>query len=413
MKIYLFTNQFPFGKGEIFIKDELETSTSSQEEINICPLEYKKNETDNEYKNLILSPRFKPYDWAIVLCNCVLCLPLLREIKFLVCSKKIHLNTLKRALVFWILANVKRRKIELIIKQDNNKDDQIVCYSYWATTTALAITLIKRNRKILGISRAHGIDLYETRHRYEYLPFRYEIYTKLDKLFLISKSGEKYIKTHYFFSSKIKSEVSKLGTQDYGINKENEYSKLVLVSCSSVIEIKRVHLILDCLSTINNIKIEWHHFGTGELFRDLENRVKKSKNRNLTCNLWGFQKKDTIMNFYRHNKIDLFINVSTTEGLPVSMMEAISFGIPIIATDVGGTNEIVINNITGWLIDKDKVESELKDALVTYYWLSKSEKTKIRNSTRKFWEENFNSKCNYYNFYEDIKELVHEKIEDI
>lgn len=42
MKIYLFTNQFPFGKGEIFIKDELETSTSSQEEINICPLEYKK-----------------------------------------------------------------------------------------------------------------------------------------------------------------------------------------------------------------------------------------------------------------------------------------------------------------------------------------------------------------------------------
>ena len=50
------------------------------------------------------------------------------------------------------------------------------------------------------------------------------------------------------------------------------------------------------------------------------------------------QIKSTLGN-YLH--IDLFINTSSSEGVPVSIMEALSVGIPIIATDVGGTKEIV------------------------------------------------------------------------
>lgn len=41
--------------------------------------------------------------------------------------------------------------------------------------------------------------------------------------------------------------------------------------------------------------------------------------------------------------------MSLSEGIPVSIMEAISFGIPIIATNVGGNAEIV-NDETGVLI---------------------------------------------------------------
>ena len=413
MKIYLLANNFPFGRGETFIKDELESIVFSQKEISICPLEYKGKKKETEYKNVVLTPSLKQKDWLAILFNCIHCRPLLKEIRSLVDSKNIHLNTIKRAIVFWVFANIKKRQIELIIEQENCTESQIVCYSYWASTTALAIVLLKKDKKVLGISRAHGIDLYEERHRYEYLPFRYEIYTKLDKIYLISNSGDNYIKNTYNFSKKIISGVSRLGTQDYGINLENRASKLILVSCSNVIEVKRVSLILECLSRIENIEIEWNHFGAGDLYNELEDKVKKCKNSNLKCNLWGFQDNEKIMDFYRNNPIDIFINVSTNEGVPVSIMEAISFGIPIIATNVGGTNEIVINNITGWLVDKDKVEKELPDALKAYYQLNKNEKNKIRHSTRKFWEENFNSKCNYYNFYKDIKELVHEKIEDI
>ena len=52
------------------------------------------------------------------------------------------------------------------------------------------------------------------------------------------------------------------------------------------------------------------------------------------------------------NYIDALINVSESEGLPFSMMEAISFGIPVIGTNVGGVKEI-INNDTGILLEKD------------------------------------------------------------
>jgi glycosyltransferase involved in cell wall biosynthesis len=44
---------------------------------------------------------------------------------------------------------------------------------------------------------------------------------------------------------------------------------------------------------------------------------------------------------YRSQKVDGFILLSDSEGIPVSIMEALSYGIPVIATDTGGVSEIV------------------------------------------------------------------------
>jgi len=46
------------------------------------------------------------------------------------------------------------------------------------------------------------------------------------------------------------------------------------------------------------------------------------------------------------------MNLSETEGIPVSIMEAQSAGVPILATNLGGTSEIV-NNENGFLVEKD------------------------------------------------------------
>ena len=48
---------------------------------------------------------------------------------------------------------------------------------------------------------------------------------------------------------------------------------------------------------------------------------------------------------------DIFILPSYVEGLPVSILEAMAGGKPIIATNVGGIPSIVINDYNGWLID--------------------------------------------------------------
>jgi len=79
---------------------------------------------------------------------------------------------------------------------------------------------------------------------------------------------------------------------------------------------------------------------------------------------------------------NLFLLPSYREGLPNSLIEAGSYGIPLIATDINGCNEIIIDKETGILVEKKSMKS-LKDAielLLTDEELYKSIKSKVRES---------------------------------
>ena len=58
------------------------------------------------------------------------------------------------------------------------------------------------------------------------------------------------------------------------------------------------------------------------------------------------------MGWIGKQEFDLFMNVSSSEGLPVSIMEAFSFGIPALVTAVGGNPEIVQEG-AGILLDEN------------------------------------------------------------
>jgi glycosyltransferase involved in cell wall biosynthesis len=73
----------------------------------------------------------------------------------------------------------------------------------------------------------------------------------------------------------------------------------------------------------------------------------------------GQKEKDELINIL--SATDIFVNPSYSEGLPTSVMEAASVGLPIIATDVGGTREIITDRESGILIKiKDVEELERK-----------------------------------------------------
>ena len=63
---------------------------------------------------------------------------------------------------------------------------------------------------------------------------------------------------------------------------------------------------------------------------------------------------------------DLFLLPSATEGLSNSMLEALSCGLPVIATTVGGAEDVLTHNENGWLIPPDMPES-LLEALLTVF----------------------------------------------
>ena len=156
-----------------------------------------------------------------------------------------------------------------------------------------------------------------------------------------------------------------------------------MVSCSGVIKLKRIHLIAKILMCSEN-QIKWVHFGDGPLLREVK-EICKNLPDNVTVELSGNVTNSEIKKYYATNFVDWFINVSQFEGIPVSMMEAISYGIPIIATDVGGVNEIV-NEATGILIPKDFEPSEVARMIE-----KESFDSTKRNDVQTFWEEHYNA----------------------
>lgn len=63
------------------------------------------------------------------------------------------------------------------------------------------------------------------------------------------------------------------------------------------------------------------------------------------------------------NSSDAYILPSYHEGLPISILEAESYGLPIISTNVGGIPEIVKDGVNGYIItpgDKEAIYSSIK-----------------------------------------------------
>ncbi|NJL10657.1 MAG: glycosyltransferase family 4 protein, partial [Calothrix sp. SM1_7_51] len=65
---------------------------------------------------------------------------------------------------------------------------------------------------------------------------------------------------------------------------------------------------------------------------------------------------------------DIFVMSSFTEGTPVVLMEAMAAGVPVVATQVGGINELVDNGVNGYLVPpanamflREKIEILLND----------------------------------------------------
>ena len=131
-----------------------------------------------------------------------------------------------------------------------------------------------------------------------------------------------------------------------------------IVSCSNLVPLKRVDLIIKVIKSIvdRGYSIQYTCIGDGPEQGRLKEMI-NNYNLNRFVHFCGRLHNTEVIEIYRKKHFDLFINLSTSEGLPVSIMEACSFGIPILATNVGGTSEIVEDK-NGILVNKDEsVES--------------------------------------------------------
>ncbi len=267
-------------------------------------------------------------------------------------------------------------------------DHRVVLYSYWASAYVFPTKLCKPYKKVI---RMHGGDFYLNRHN-GYLPLRNYIYNSADVLFPISQDISKTLEKKYKVN-KDKISLNYLGVYNTSTSCALRSSDhITIVSCSNLFDYKRVNLIAETLLHWTNSRtIIWHHFGDGPEFNSVVSTTKKIRG-NVIVNMHGAVSQDTLFDFYKNNYVTWFLNLSIYEGVPVSIMEAFSFGIPTIATDVGATSEIV-NQANGYLLPKDFDKHELLKILQENDRLNNYQEKRINAFYT--WDEKFNADINY------------------
>lgn len=285
-----------------------------------------------------------------------------------------------------------------------------VCYSYWFHIPAYGAVRLNQKcaNRFFTISRAHGFDLYVERTKTKYGPFHQQLYEKFSEIAVISEHGKQYLKELYGRCGKVS--VQRLGAVDHGCcDVQSERSCLSIVSCSRIIPLKRLDRIVDALCKIKDHPVHWTHLGGGEMQKELEQYAKEKLPANVTFTFRGTLPNVQVYEIYKKEPFHVFLNVSETEGVPVSVMEAMSFGIPVIATDVGGTSEVVDDGQNGYLIPKDFEDQKLADLIYTMIEMTEKEYQDFRRNARKKIECEYNAIANYRNFVEHLAEKGLEK----
>lgn len=288
--------------------------------------------------------------------------------------------------------------------------DNAIYYSYWYFWKCYAVT--RRIDKLKGsrvITRTHEYDMYDYTSPSGYQPFKVPMDEKLDAVVFIAEHGRDYYLKKYGLKAGDKYKLYRLGTMDPSkdskvnvIPEHKGTDAFTLVSCSSVIPRKRVKRIAEALALIDDIKIRWIHFGTGDLFDDLKETCKKllDDKGNIEYDLKGYVKNEELHDYYRNTYVDAFITASSSEGNPVSVMEALSYGIPVIAPCVCNFPNMI--NDCGMLTSADCSASELADRVKELASMDETGMYEFRKSARKCWEDKFNADVNTDRFISEV-----------
>lgn len=395
--LYLFPIQFPYTRfGECFLEEELKYTAKCFDKVVIIPLRkevpqqkplydnctVEKPLMDNKYSLIVKSI----FNWSVFR----MMLPEFFKEKVFLDKKKFSVFARGYAESNVIMNSKSVRRIGKSLSPND------VCYFYWGKWSNI-ISVFWKGRCHL-VSRFHGTgDLWEDRYN-EYFPLRKKVLNALDRAVFISKSGEQYFQGKYHGCKTL---YSPLGSISVGAPSKVNDGIVRVVSCSTIIPLKRVDLIFRSLNLLDDMKIEWTHIGGAivgddSLYKALESEIATNKKEHLQINLVGSLSHEKVMQYYAEHPFDVFMNMSTSEGVPVSIMEALSCDISVVATNVGGSCEVVTPE-TGVLVSSNPTTQEVADAVRRC--------VNADFSPRKFWEEHFDAKNNYQSFADFLSSI--------
>lgn len=401
--IILITDSFPYNSTtEVsFVSPELEYLSRYFDRVIIAPIVKRGEKMDIktlpehvEVSNtLLLDPSTKNKLFSLI-GNLT---TLIRDIKK---SKR----NFRKAVAYTAYVGLCYQNIKNLIKEYNLDLNHTLFYTFWFKFTTDACSLIPGTKVI---TRVHGHDLYEERY-YISKEWRIKSLKNLITCFSNSESAHKYLSKKYpQFKDKFKS--SRLGSVNtYHMDKFDSESdniedsnvhikiepktskKVSLVGISRLSPEKgmtrQIRFIIDFATSYPEWRISYDHIGDGIQRPEIEKMLTQLP-PNLAIHLHGELHNDDVHKLLQSRFFDSILLLSHSEGSPIALCEALSYGIPAIATNVGGIPEIFAAG-GGVIVPSDILDNEIFDSALLYVI---SHRNKLSVEARKIWEKEFNA----------------------
>lgn len=372
--LYYFTASFPFGLGETWKLNELNVLINEFDIVHVVPL-YHHGNIDN--------PKAIPS--KIIVHQPLMGVPI-KKISLLSLlsifdknifyylndffSKKVYLK--KSTILKWletILRIKKLLKTELVNNLTTLNDPNTFFYFFWGIGSADTVPFLNKNLQKKIIVRMHRFDLFEDEVG-NYIPFRKALIKYSSLIAPSSKAGEYHLRKLYpKYAKKINARM--LGVKSEGRSHQKEDNIMRIVTASYIVPVKRLTILANALKSYTK-PIEWTHLGDGPLKEELMDIIKLYP-ENIKVNMMGMVESTKVLSTLISSPFNLFINISESEGVPFSIMEALSAGIPVMATNVGGTGEIIDDSV-GRILPKEITPEMLCKELMDYSSISFDEK---------------------------------------
>lgn len=392
--LFFITDSFPYGKGETFIENEIIYLGKSFHKVFILPLSFGKNTIFREVpvNTYVIHRNTERTHLREILLMILLTKGIARE--FII---NLFTNPLRNKVLIMSLLGAITISKEIEKWATSQHDKELYCYSYWFNDAAIALALSRINA--VKICRAHGWDVYQQRHLYHYLPLRKFTAKRLDGIFTISEDGQREL-VRQAGSDNIF--LSRLGTINNSVGKvknSNSESILQVITIGNAIPLKRLQLVGEALLLQDKNIVKWTHYGDGPLLGPLKGSYPFAHFKGWISNA------DLKNDLERLAGNALLINTSASEGIPVSMMEAMSYGIPCIGTRVGGVPEIITDGFNGYLLNSNPEPREITEKINNWLKLHEEQKTVMKNNAFSFWERKYNGEKNYAAFVNLLQNL--------
>lgn len=403
-KMYLITKDYPIGNAETAFVDPEYRMLSEIYDISIVVTELKDSTASKSnanchvidsdltlYKKLIYAVKFLFHKDAWI------------EFGKIVRERKKIIQNLIRAAMYGIYAEAFFVKLRRAVGLSENTG--AIFYFYWWDYKCLGLTMHrKRYPNIRIVTRTHGYDLYDEREVLGRQYFKPQMDRELDRIMFVARYGKQYYLNKYQKSDSIKYPVHCLGVHDPQIDLDKGKKDVFhIVSCSNVIPLKRIELIIEGLSKVRDIEIKWVHMGDGSELERMQSMAQEKLGKNIHYHFMGRILNADVINYYRENNVNCFITTTSTEGNPVSVQEALSFGIPIIATAVSDIPYMIENN--GILLSENPTTDEVSEAIRTIASADEDEYLNFRKNSYRIYCRDYNAEVNHHKLIEDLQQI--------